>query len=1066
VVSPTLAYKAFISYTQGADGKLASILQSALHRFAKPWYRLRALRIFRDQTDLGASPGLWSAIKDALAESEFFLLMASPEGASSKWVRQELEFWISSKGPEKLLIILTRGEIHWDPLATDFDWTLTTGLPTVLAGKFKEEPLHVDLRWVQDTANLSLRHSQFRQSILALAAPLHGRPKSELDGEDVRQFRRTRRLAWSASVALLLLTIASIVASYVALAQKSIAEIQRTAAIQQKRIAETQRTVAIEQRNIAFSRELAAQASQQLGNDPELSLLLATEAAKLKPTEQAEEILRESLVQGRLLRTMRQRWVGHGTVPYIWHVLFSPDGKLILGNGAENVVHVWEAVTGRPVAELAGSTNWSSRFTTVEFSPDSRLILAGDEDSTIRVWEVTNGRMIATVPGQRASFSADSRLLLAIGSNAPVRIADSTTGRILHEFSGGGDNVSAATFCPDNKHWVAGDTQGAVDVRDLTTGKSVARLDGHSDYVNSARFSPDGRLVVTASRDQTVRIWSTENTAPKLILSDHSNAVTEATFTGSGDFVISRGSDERVMVWRVRTGRRVADNLGPLSAAAVSPDGMTLVTIQESKVAKVWNLESQSLVGELRGHEMVIRDVAFSPDGTRLVTGSHDFSVRTWDASLDREVVILYHTNEVSSAVFSPNDKYIVTSLDEDLTAVLWQTKGAFRRAALLGSFSAFSPGGRYLVTGTTDGGLKLIEGGTGPTVAEFANQEDGVGGMIFNQDDRWFGTMTTNYDSLTIWNPRTRIPVCKIAYFKRVQPPEVLASGQTIQQLPEHPTDWETETFSPDGGLVVGATGTNTATVWDIATGRAMTTLIGHTGKVHRALFSPDSHYILTEAEADRPHLWRADTGKLVAELEGKETRFIAAGKFAIAIVATNTTWLWETGRGQQVAKWKGRPITLSPDGRFVATDGGTNSLQVWSTATGQLASEVPADKTYRAAFSPDNKLIVTLTKGSIRTGIQGRESLFASSIVNTWEASTGRRVASWRGHKNEVNSVAFSSDGKFLLTASQDHTARLIPRFLFAPLDELLDYVRMHPSRTLTTEERHRFLHELPQR
>src|SRR5215472_14444505 len=70
-----MRYEAFVSYSHAVDGRLAPALQSALHRLAKPWYRLRALRVFRDKTSLSANPGLWPSIERALAESKFFLLL-------------------------------------------------------------------------------------------------------------------------------------------------------------------------------------------------------------------------------------------------------------------------------------------------------------------------------------------------------------------------------------------------------------------------------------------------------------------------------------------------------------------------------------------------------------------------------------------------------------------------------------------------------------------------------------------------------------------------------------------------------------------------------------------------------------------------------------------------------------------------------------------------------------------------------------------------------------------------------------------------------------------------------
>src|ERR671917_827584 len=135
------AYDAFISYSHAADGKLAPALQNALQRFAKPWYRLRALHLFRDQTSLSASPGLWPSIEQALQGSRFFLLLASPEAAQSRWVQQEVAWWLEHKSPQTLLIALTDGKIARKPGAKDFDWEATTALPPNLKGVFTENPL-------------------------------------------------------------------------------------------------------------------------------------------------------------------------------------------------------------------------------------------------------------------------------------------------------------------------------------------------------------------------------------------------------------------------------------------------------------------------------------------------------------------------------------------------------------------------------------------------------------------------------------------------------------------------------------------------------------------------------------------------------------------------------------------------------------------------------------------------------------------------------------------------------------------------------------------------------------
>jgi MTH538 TIR-like domain (DUF1863) len=114
------AFDAFISYGHAADGRLAPALQNGLQSMAKPWYRRRAMRIFRDQTTLSASPELWGSIAQALASSRAFILLAAPESAASPWVEQEAAWWRTHRERDGCLIALTGGELEWDQQRGDF----------------------------------------------------------------------------------------------------------------------------------------------------------------------------------------------------------------------------------------------------------------------------------------------------------------------------------------------------------------------------------------------------------------------------------------------------------------------------------------------------------------------------------------------------------------------------------------------------------------------------------------------------------------------------------------------------------------------------------------------------------------------------------------------------------------------------------------------------------------------------------------------------------------------------------------------------------------------------------
>lgn len=143
-------YDAFISYSHKLDGELAKRLQPELERFAKPWYRMRALHVFRDDVSLSASPHLWGSIQEALEASRWLILLASPEAAKSVWIDREVRWWLENKRDplEHLLIAVTDGRPPWDSADPATPGAVSI-IPPILQGHVTSEPRWVDLRDVR-----------------------------------------------------------------------------------------------------------------------------------------------------------------------------------------------------------------------------------------------------------------------------------------------------------------------------------------------------------------------------------------------------------------------------------------------------------------------------------------------------------------------------------------------------------------------------------------------------------------------------------------------------------------------------------------------------------------------------------------------------------------------------------------------------------------------------------------------------------------------------------------------------------------------------------------------------
>jgi len=240
-----MKYHAFISYSHAADGQLAPALQLALEKFAKPWYKIRNLNIFRDESTLAASPQLWDNIVKALDQSEYLVYLASPEAAASKWVNQELEFWRENKSLDKLIIVLTEGEILWDDKRNSFANSGESAIPPVLHDAFSGEPFYIDLRASRSTHDLKLSNPIFKKEVLKLAAHIHGMAPKDMAGEEVLAHRRMMRVRNGAILTLLVLLGFSIVQTVNARSERKRAEEEAAIAIRERDIARAAKDEAV-----------------------------------------------------------------------------------------------------------------------------------------------------------------------------------------------------------------------------------------------------------------------------------------------------------------------------------------------------------------------------------------------------------------------------------------------------------------------------------------------------------------------------------------------------------------------------------------------------------------------------------------------------------------------------------------------------------------------------------------------------------------------------------------------------------------------------------------------------
>ncbi|KAF5362819.1 hypothetical protein D9757_014260 [Collybiopsis confluens] len=454
-----------------------------------------------------------------------------------------------------------------------------------------------------------------------------------------------------------------------------------------------------------------------------------------------------------------------------------------------------------------------------------------------------------------------------------------------------------------------------------------------------------------------------------------------------------------------------------INSAVFSPDGTRIVSGSNDKMVRIWDATTGIQIGEsLHGHDHSVTSVAFSPDGTRIVSGSGDKTVRIWDATTGIQVgeSLQGHNEGVKSVALSPDGTRIVSG-SFDRTVRIWDaTAGIQVGGSLQGhdhgvTLVAFSPDGTRIVSGSHDKTVRIWDATTGIPIGEsLQGHDDWVNSVAFSPD----GTriVSGSHDkTVRIWDATTGIQI-----------------GESLQGHDRHVTS---VAFSPDGTRIVSGSYDKTVRIWDATTGIQIgESLQAHHEGVYSVAFSPDGTRIVSGSLDSTVRIWDATTGFQVGEsLQGhnnwvNSVAFSPDGTKIVSGSSDGTVRIWDATTGFQVREslqghdvWVSS-VAFSPDGTRIVSGSGDRTVRIWDATTGfQVGESLQGHDVWvtSVAFSPDGTRIVS---GSV------------DRTVRIWDATTGIQVGeSLCGHHDYVNSVAFSPHGTRIVSGSHDKTVRI---------------------------------------
>ena len=618
------------------------------------------------------------------------------------------------------------------------------------------------------------------------------------------------------------------------------------------------------------------------------------------------------------------------------------------------------------------------------YSADGRTLTAETGGGIIRTWDASTGRPQPSIQNELLASSREAAFalspdagLLAASENfnrgynpGPVGIrlvALPSQGVLRTLEAAGGAPLSAIAISRDGNRLAAAGWFNSILVWDMAEGKRLRSWKADEEYARAYEFSADGKTLVTGGHDKAIRFWDVASGKKKREITGHPKPVGKLALSTDGTLLATVGmNQEPYLPW--------------------------------NNVARIWDVASGKVRHELTmpvkkqfgDGSLGFGNLAFAPDGKTLVTAGKDDMLRFWNVDTGKEL------RQISLG----NRTY-------------WGLRGA---AAL-----AFAPDGKTLAVGTN--AIWLLDTVSGRDVRAFGSHRNGIhatatsdGTTVFTAGDEGI---------VVIWDTATGRERGRLeGEDQTINAIAVVNGGRRLLTSGIHVWDLTTNNqlrwirapyayrvraplaISPDERTLAVPGEDNGVALIDLETGKEMVSCKKHDAFVSGAAFHPDGRTLIVLCHDHTAHVWDLKTGRRLSQFEFAELQPFSTDGQPIRPLPPPSGKGGRNGYGYAAA--------VSPDGRLIAYGSHWHYLAIHEVLTGKIVRRIDKllpDGAGTLAFSHDGRTLAW--------------SGWEQPTINLLELATGKERYRFEGHKRRVTSLAFSADGRTLISGSEDTSA-----------------------------------------
>jgi WD40 repeat protein len=627
-------------------------------------------------------------------------------------------------------------------------------------------------------------------------------------------------------------------------------------------------------------------------------------------------------------------------------VHIGPDGRAVPTASPPSSIRLWDVSTGKE--RFCGVSSGARGFINLALAPGASRFLSHIRDSKeVMLGAIADGKiqpqpvLLAGHPGISClDFARDGSRARALGADGSFWEWDLEDNKLVHQVKGDLKGIACAALAPDGRFALLARGQQPFAEIDLDSGKETGRWKEAADFPVSLAFAPDGSRVLEGTGRGGVRLWDVAGGKVLHLLTGHQRPVRAVAFSPDGLRALTGGDDQTVRLWDLAGKRELAcftGHTGAVRAVAFSPDGGRAASGSADYTVRLWRLPQALAKGQegkgpprpvppdvpvqvvttaqhvLRGHADPVRHLLFTPDGSRLVSGSNGNavikdmahpgnanSVVVWDVVKGEP----YCTFRVNADNFAYGVQGIGLTADGRFVAACtsWDKGRPYRHSwvfvwdvdarAQKGRFQLPDKAAMRAVGFSTDGKtLFALRSGRAIHTWSFpGGKESGRTELEDQGADSPLGTTFTPGCRHVIG----AAPDGKGAF--RLWDPQTGKAGTRFVGHTEEPWGFA---LSPDGTRVLSCAGDGSVRQWDTASGRELFSLDNLGSKVRCVAFSPDGNRFLTGGEDGVVRLRDAQTGRELARFPGHIGKvhcvtFSPKGSFAVSGGEDKTVRVW----------------------------------------------------------------------------------------------------------------------------------------------------------------------------